>query len=136
MYKRIFEGSLILLFILLTAILLPSRCESSDLKDLKGQASSFVGKSAQEVERIWGTKHGFNSVSERGVGVIKELWTYHFLKKDGEAVIDKYVSMSGNPETGAFSMRNQPYAPEVLENYWVFDVYIEHEIVQRIELRN
>lgn len=136
MCARTFKVELIMVFVFIAASLIFFACVTKGLPDLKRQANSLIGQPAQEVERAWGPNHGFSRVSVRGAGVVRELWTYHFLKKDGQDILEKYISMSHDPKTGAISMGYEPYAPEVLKNYWVFDVYIEQGIVRKVELKN
>lgn len=101
------------------------------LGKLANEAENLVGKSPQDIQKTWGKPTLWSSFSIPGQ-MKQETWVYHFLKPGKQQILDKYVQ-TGSTASGQLTMSATPYAQELLDNYWIFNVYIREGIVINVE---
>jgi hypothetical protein len=85
-------------------------------------ASRVIGKSKEELILLWGRPSSWSSQGDKGSET--EQLVYHFLKPGGKSVLSEHMH-AGNTPDGKLTVTFSPFAPEVLENYWVWRVSIE-----------
>ena len=103
------------------------------LKHLSEEAKLLIGKQSEEVKKLWGKPTGWSSITLGGIQ--QETWVYHFLKVGGEDILGEYTKV-GETSSGEMTVTHAPYAPEVLRNYWIYNVYIKGGEVTKISLMN
>lgn len=121
--------------ILVIAISLSFGCATNikNVDQLSEEAELLIGKQPEEVKKLWGKPTGWSSSTLGGIKL--ETWVYHFSKAGGKDILGKYTKV-GKTSSGKITATYAPYAPEVLRNYWVYNVYIKGGKVTRISLMN